>query len=157
MTEAVTLRRLVGTWRLVSVEARDASGAVSRPYGPAPVGYLAYTVERRMMVSIMRGPAPRVESGDLFLGAASALVNGHAYIGYSGTVSVEDISPRGAAGALAGTVVHTLDTCSYPNWVGTEQRRLFLLDGDTLTLTTPSIQRGGTGAVATVRWARHTV
>ena len=31
----------------------------------------------------------------------------------------------------------------------------FLLEGDTLTLTTPPIERGGTGAIATVRWVRY--
>jgi hypothetical protein len=106
-----------------------------------------------MAVSMMRAPAPRVESGDLFRGAAEALAAGHAYVGYSGTVSVEDVR---VDGVLSGTVVHALDTCSYPNWVGTEQRRRFRLEGDRLTLTTPSIERGGTGAVATVRWVRYT-
>ena len=107
-----------------------------------------------MMVSIMRAPAARVESGDLFLGAAEALAAGHGYVGYSGVVAVEDVEGESSA-ALTGTVVHTLDACSYPNWVGTEQRRRFELDGDTLTLTTPPIERGGAGAVATVRWVRY--
>ena len=108
-----------------------------------------------MAVSIMRAPAPPVESGDLFLGAAEALSGGHAYVGYSGTVAVEGVNTApDKSGALSGIVVHTLDTCSYPNWVGTEQRRRFLLDGDRLTLTTPSIERGGAGAVATVSWVR---
>jgi hypothetical protein len=98
-----------------------------------------------------------VESGDLFLGAAEALAAGHAYVGYSGTVAVEGVNTTsGEDGALSGIVVHTLDTCSYPNWVGTEQRRRFVLEGDRLTLTTPQIERGGTGAVATVIWVRVT-
>ena len=152
---AEALRRLLGTWRLVSVEARSAEGAegaVALPYGPEPIGYLTYTTEGRMAVSIMRGSVARVESGDLFLGAAEALAGGHAYVGYTGTVTLEDLQE--AAGVLSGTVVHALDTCSYPNWVGTEQRRRLLLEGDTLTLTTPPIERGGAGAVATVRWVR---
>ena len=154
--ETEALKRLVGTWRLVSVEARDAGGRVALPYGREPVGYLVYTEEGRMMVSIMRGSVRRVESGDLFLGAAEALAGGHAYVGYSGAVAVEEVEPaEGGEGALAGTVVHMLDTCSYPNWVGTEQRRRFLLEGDDLTLTTPAIERGGTGAIATVRWVRY--
>ena len=150
-----SLSRLLGTWRLVSVEARREDGAITLPYGREPSGYLTYTAERRMAVSMMRAPAPRVKSGDLFLGAAEALAGGHAYVGYSGTVSVEDISTTpDEHGALTGTVVHTLDTCSYPNWVGTAQRRRFLLEGNRLTLTTPPIERGGTGAVATVSWVR---
>jgi hypothetical protein len=143
MERDAALSRLLGTWRLVSVEARGGDGAITLPYGREPVGYLTYTAEGRMAVSIMRAPASRVKSGDLFLGAAEALGAGHAYIGYSGTVTVE-----------GDTVVHTLDTCSYPNWVGTAQRRRFLLEGDRLTLTTPPIERGGTGAVATVIWVR---
>src|SRR5688500_13260051 len=115
---AEALKRLIGTWRLVSVEARDAQGAVTRPYGAHPVGHLTYTAGGRMAVSIMRAPPPRVDSADLFRGAAEALAAGHAYVGYSGTVSVEDVQE---GDPVRGTVVHTLDTCSYPNWVGTEQ------------------------------------
>jgi hypothetical protein len=145
--------RLAGVWRLVSVEASDGTGGVGRPYGEAPVGYIVYTAERRMMVSMMRGPAPRVESGDLFAGAGEAFRAGHVYVGYSGAVALEDITLRGD-GAAEGTVVHTLDTCSYPNWVGTAQRRRFRLERDRLTLTTPRIERAGEQAVATVVWER---
>jgi hypothetical protein len=147
------LRRLLGTWRLVSVAARGADGGVAYPYGLEPVGYLMYSADGRMAVSIMRAPAPRVQSGDLFVGAAEALSAGHAFVAYTGTVSVEGVAEV-EGGGFSGTVVHALDTCSYPNWVGTEQRRRFLLDGDKLTLTTPPIERGGTGAVATVVWRR---
>lgn len=106
-----------------------------------------------MAVSIMRGEPARVDSPDVLTGTAAALAAGtHAYIGYSGTVQVEQCRQDGDA--LTGTVVHTLDTCSYPNWVGTEQRRVFRLEGQRLTLTTPAIQRAGVLATAVLVWER---
>lgn len=144
--------RLIGVWRLVSVEARDGTGSVTRPYGESPAGYIVYTVERRMIVSMMRSPVPSIAATDLFGGVVEAVGKGHVYVGYSGAVTLEDVRHDGAT--VSGTVVHHLDTCSFPTWVGTEQRRDFVLNGDGLTLTTPRIERAGTQAIATVVWDR---
>src|SRR5688572_15034986 len=106
-----------------------------------------------MAVSIMRSPPPHVHSSDLFAGAAEALTGGHAFVAYTGTVALENPQTT-SQGVRHGTVIHTLDTCSYPNWVGTQQRRHFLLEENTLTLTTPPIERAGSRATATVIWKR---
>ena len=165
MDREASLRRLIGTWRLISAESRSPDGEVTWPYGTEPLGYITYTAERRMAVVIMRGSPPRVETADIFAGAAEALSRGHTFIAYTGTVDLEDVRPVETAAPvdataggppLSGTVVHHLDTCSYPNWIGTDQRRAFILDGDSLTLTTPPIARGAAPATAVVVWERVT-
>jgi hypothetical protein len=148
------LAKLLGAWRLRSCVARDVAGGVSYPYGRSPSGCILYTPSGVMAVSLMGDTPPRVEEPDVFAGAAHALASGaHRYIGYSGRYRLEGAREVGA-GVWEGTVVHALDTCSYPNWIGTEQRRELRLEGDWLTLTTPPIVRGGVRSVAVVEWER---
>jgi hypothetical protein len=145
---------LVGAWRLRSCEARSDSGEVSYPYGQNPVGYITYSASGYMAVSIMGGDPPRIDDeADVLTGTARAIQAGHAYIGYAGTFRVEGMR-AGLGDALEGTVCHTLETASFPNWVGTTQRREFHLTATTLTLITPPITRQGVRAVATLIWDR---
>src|SRR5688500_14007026 len=102
-----------------------------------------------MATSIMRSPPPLVHSPHLHADPAEALTGGHTFVAYTGTVALENPQTTSHR-AWHGAVIHTLDTCSYPNWVGTQQRRHFLLEENTLTLTTPPIERAGSRATATV-------
>ena len=83
-------QRLIGTWKLVSVKARDLdSGEERDAWGPNPVGYINYAPDGRMMVINARSgrakpkdPAPTPqEAADLFQGmlayAGSYTVNGN--------------------------------------------------------------------------------
>lgn len=152
--EARAASRLVGAWRLRSCVARADSGEVSYPYGTSPAGYITYSASGYMAVSIMGGDPPRIEGEvDVLSGTARAIQAGHAYIGYAGTFRVEGVRDV-SRDTFEGTVCHTLEVASFPNWVGTTQRREFRLTDATLTLTTPPITRQGVRAVATLVWAR---
>ena len=84
------IERLIGTWKLVSVKARDLdSGEERDAWGPNPVGYINYAPDGRMMVINARSgrakpkgaaPTPQ-EAADLFQGmlayAGSYTVNGN--------------------------------------------------------------------------------
>ncbi len=116
--------RLLGTWKLVSaVREERPSGAKTDLFGPAPVGYLNYSADGRMLVLIVRAdrkrpagyPIPPEESAALFRGLMS----------YAGTWKIE-----------GEEVVHYVDTSANEIWTGTEQRRFFHLDGDALSLST---------------------
>jgi hypothetical protein len=169
--EEVVKSRLTGTWRLLSCEATADDGSVSYPYGHNPVGYLIYTPQGFMAVSIMSRNPPRVASDDLLAGLAREFASdgehqpAFAYVSYSGRFDVWPAQGAtstllGEAGGatphniLAGTVVHHLETCSYPNWVGTDQRRTFELTDDHLTLITPPLLRRGVRATARLMWKR---
>ena len=73
--------QLIGTWKLVSVKARDLESGEERDvWGPNPQGYINYGPDGRMMVINTRGgrtkpkthaPTPQ-EAADLFQGRRGA-------------------------------------------------------------------------------------
>ncbi len=57
------LEHLVGTWRLKRYESRAADGKVSFPKGPDALGYLAYTPDGHVFVSISCRERPALAHG----------------------------------------------------------------------------------------------
>jgi len=124
-------RDLHGAWRLVSVETRDKNGELVRR--GERTGYLIYSPDGYMSVSFMKEGRPKFKSGDIRGGTAEekiAAVNG--YVSYAGRYTVQD-----------DTVVHHIEVSLFPNWVGVKQERMFRLEGNRLTLSTPLMLVGG--------------
>ena len=67
------------------------------------------------------------------------------YVAYYGTYSVDE---------AAGVVTHLVAGSLFPNWVGGKQQRHFLLERDSLTLTTPPIVLQGSEWVFRLVWKR---
>jgi len=108
---------LVGTWRIVSFEDRDArTGEWVNSLGERPTGYLVYTPDGRVMVQLTGGLA----RGNAGAGSGDAAGG---YIAYFGTWRVD---------RAAGTVTHFIEGALQPMADG--QARPFALRGDTLTL-----------------------
>jgi hypothetical protein len=114
---------LLGTWKLKSCVVTTAAGRRLTPYGQNPTGYLSYSADGRMHAIgaasgriVPAAPTPpdheRVALHDTMFA-------------YAGTYSVE-----------AGKVIHHVDISWNEAWTGTDQIRLFELNGNTLTLTT---------------------
>jgi len=116
--------RLIGTWKLVSAEREDIpSGRKVDQLGPNPVGYINYAPDGRMMAIIARSdrakparPRPTPEE-------AEALVR--SVVSYAGTYTID-----------GNEVTHHVDISWNESWTGTEQTRLFELDGERLRLST---------------------
>jgi Lipocalin-like domain len=107
-------KRFLGIWKLLSVET-VVDGSLSYPYGEHPVGRLAYDDAGRMSVQIMKtGRQSPTDDGCL---------------AYYGTFAVDEENQ---------TVIHHLEACNIPAWIGTEQKRPFEFDGDHLVLNAPS-------------------
>jgi hypothetical protein len=122
-----TADRFHGAWTLASYEQRQADGTVTHPMGADPVGRLTYDAGR-MWAQMMRRDRPRFASGTR-QGTADEIQAAFAgFIGYYGPYRVDEQS---------GTVIHHVECCSFPNWVGTDQVRRFEFDGDRLTLRAP--------------------
>jgi hypothetical protein len=137
-------RVLVGTWRLVSWEARAVDGTVTFPFGQDAAGYLVYTADGRMFAQVMRPGRPRFAGGDLSGGTPeenAAAIEG--YIAYGGTYSVQD-----------GTVIHHIQMSLFPNWIGGEQRRSIAWDQSRLMLDTAPILVSGSLLVHRLVWER---
>ena len=125
----------VGTWRLVSCEGRRSAGEVSRPYGEAPFGLLMYSADGYMAAFVMRPGRPPFASGDRFRGRAEELRAAHeGFQAYCGTYEVDWARAR---------IVHHVAADFFPNYVGTDLVRHFVLENGTLVLETPPVVRGG--------------
>jgi len=136
---------LVGHWKLVSFEAAGGN-ATEFPLGRDVSGQLIYDAAGHMAVQIMKLGRPSFESGDQGAGTAeevSAAFQG--YVAYFGTYVVDERSRL---------VTHRIAGSLFPNWIGSEQRREIVLEGDRLTLSTPPMLFQGKQRVFRLVWKR---
>ena len=146
MTDPSDPHRLVGGWRLRTWVAIADDGSETRPMGDAPDGLLAYTAQGTM-IGIM-GPSgrPRFEADDVTGGTDAERTAAFAtFIAYGGRYEIDGDS-----------VTHRVETSLFPNWIGTEQRRRWVLDatGRMLTLTSPPLVMGGAIRIQRLVWER---
>ena len=139
--------RFVGTWRLVSFVGHGADGHETADYGPTPRGCLMYDKGGRMSVQITHSDRRPFKSGDPFRASPEELKDAFdGYFGYFGTYSVDE---------NAGTVTHHVEGASYPNYVGTDQRRFFAWQGNRLVLSTPPVRAAVGDVTYVVAWERQ--
>lgn len=135
---------LFGIWGLLSWEIRSSDGAVTHPIGMNPKGVITYDEGGRMAVQLMQSDRPLSESADPFAAAPEEIVAAWmGFISYAGRYDHDSVERR---------VVHHVEICSFPNWVGSKQVRFYDFDGDLLVLSTPPISLGGDSAVSTLFW-----
>src|ERR1700744_1923818 len=104
---------LVGSWRLVSLEATFAdTGERVATFGPEPNGRVVLTQEGRIMFLITRSHRQSPEHD----AARAKLFN--ETIAYAGQVRLES----------ADVFVTTVEISLFPEEVGTEKRRLFKIE-----------------------------
>jgi hypothetical protein len=134
---------IVGTWSLVSsVSERD--GVRTDQFGSGAKGMLVLDGAGHFMLTIIGPDLPKFSSNNRAAGTAdenkAVVSKGIAMIG-DDSVSASD-----------KTLTFKVDSATFPNWNGTEQKRLLSpLDGDVLKYVTPSASSGGVG---TVTWQR---
>ena len=110
-----------GVWKLVSYDVEiQATGQKEPPMGKKPTGYVIFTPEGRVFFVLTgegRKAAKTVqERADLL----SSLV------AYTGTYRLE-----------GDQWITNVEVAWNPEWVGTEQRRFFKVDGERLQVLTP--------------------
>ena len=113
---------VVGVWKLRSFHAEDVETKErSEPFGPEPRGTLMLHADGRMVALITprEQPAPSREEP----GAAAM----QELVAYSGRYRLEP----------PDRLVTSVDVAWLGNWIGTDQVRTYVLDGDRLDLTTP--------------------
>jgi len=137
--------RLVGHWTLVSFEI-VSGGQTDYPFGRDPIGRITYDATGHMAVQIMNAGRPAFTSDDQAAGTAGEVSAAfHGYVAYYGTYSVDED---------ARVVTHRLTGSLFPNWIGSEQRREIVLEGDRLTLSTPPMLFQGKDRVFRALWKR---
>jgi hypothetical protein len=142
----MTAEKFVGTWKLVSEEARSAKGQIFHVYGENPRGMIMYDAAGNVSVNLMRFDRNSFSTADKARStpqeAKSAV---ETYEAYFGTYSVDKEK---------GTVVHHVEGSLFPNWTGTDQIRFYEFSDDYLILKTAEIPYGGTTLVGKLVWKR---
>jgi Lipocalin-like domain len=139
---AQTAKDLVGTWTLVSA-VTEQGGNKTDTFGPHPKGILTVDANGRYVLAFVRADLPKVASNNRTTATPEenkAIVQGSAT--HFGTLSVN---------AADQTITFKIETSTFPNWDGTEQKRPFTVTDDELQYTVAAASGGGT---ATVVWKR---
>ena len=125
--------RFVGTWKLASIERRNAAGDVIEPTpaaSPERSGYLIYGASGYMAVSIMPVGRKKYAGAQPTDDEAKAAITG--YAAYFGTFTINEAD---------STVTHHLQGSLNPGMTS-EQKRFFELAGNRLTLRPPAAANG---------------
>ena len=127
--------QLLGTWTLVSIDYVGQDGGRFQTFGPDPKGIAIFDRSDHYIIAVMRSDRPQFAVNDRLKGTAEEnKATAQGTITYFGTYSVNE--------ADRTIVIHIVGS-SFPNWNGTEQKRIFTLAGDELKLTNPTASTGG--------------
>ena len=144
--QAAPRDRFIGVWKLIRCERKSKDGRIDYPYGEKPVGRITYDKAGRMSAQLMRpGRRSTVAPGvSLIAGNAGSeeireAVDG--FIAYFGTFDVDE---------SAQTVIHHVQACLVPSWVGTDLKRTYRFDANRLVLTAVA-----TTSVLELVWGRE--
>jgi hypothetical protein len=130
--------QLIGTWTLVSWDRTTADGTTVRQFGASPKGIAFFDITGHYIITVMRSDRAKYAIDNFGqIAQATAEENkatAQGTITYFGTHSVNEADR---------TIGIHVEASSFPNWNGTDQKRLFELTGDQLKLTVRP-PRGGT-------------
>jgi Lipocalin-like domain len=134
---------ILGLLFLGVVLAAGDAFAQTATYGPNPKGILMVDANGRYVITFARADLHKVASNNRTTATPEenkAIVGGS--LTHFGTVSVN---------AADKTFTFKIETATFPNWSGTEQKRPFTISGDQLQYTAAAASGGGS---ATVVWKR---
>jgi hypothetical protein len=138
--------QFIGIWKLVSNEFRQSDGQVRYPFGRDSVGIAMFNANGQNGAQIMRPDRPAFASGDRLKGTPAEIRSAfEGFFAYFGTYEVKQEE---------NTIILHVEGSSFPNWVGTAQKRFFEFSGNRLTLTTPPILMGGKQVTGFLIWER---
>ena len=129
--------RIHGTWQLEKWTTTLADGTVVHPFGQEAYGKLIYDEFGQMTALFMADNRELMSSADIReRKPEEALEAFNTFFAYAGPYSIDQDS---------SFVLHKVEACSNPNWVGRTQKRQFKFEKDKLILSTPPIAVEGSG------------
>ena len=135
--------QLSGVWTLVSHESVRADGGRIPVYGTNPKGIAFFEADGHFIITVMRANRANYTIDFPTQGTAEEnKVTAQGTMTYFGTYSVSEADH---------TIALHIEASSFPNWNGADQKRIFAIAGDQLTLTARALQTGG---YADVVWTR---
>jgi hypothetical protein len=146
MAQSQDVPNLLGTWRLVSFEARDSKGQLQYPLGKHVFGLLMYDAGGNMSAHVMRRDRALFAANHPDCGTdAEVRAAFEGYASYFGTYTIDQATQ---------TVTHHVRGAWYPNWIGSDQLRHFTFEGSRLLLSTPALVPGGDSLEYVLTWER---
>jgi len=118
-----TVNPLVGTWELQQYVDVPDSGPPVYAFGNPPLGMFVFTENDHVSISLMRNP-PAVGSTSNDPDPDACIPAW--YCSYFGTYTYDPSGPSWTTHVTGGNI---------PNYLGTDQRRSFKLDGAVLTIS----------------------
>jgi Lipocalin-like domain len=114
---ASAAERLVGTWGLVSFTLKHPTGRETHPYGTDAVGMLVYDDKGHMSGQIMSRRRPLFANERPRGGSDHEVRTAfEGYIAYFGRYTVDEVT---------ALVTHHVDGALLPNWIASQQKRMF--------------------------------
>ena len=135
-----TPKELVGTWTIVSITQKK-DGKTADLFGPNPQGRRIIDADGHVFFMVTSGDLPKFASNNRAAGTPEenkAVVQGS--IAYFGTVTADEADK---------TYTQHIEVCSFPNWIGTDRKSTYTINGDELIATT-SASSVGVGTVRVV-------
>jgi hypothetical protein len=135
--------QIAGAWTYVSVDTVRADGTREPMYGPQPQGLVIFDGQGHYALVNARADQPKFVSGNRMQATPEeyrAVSQGS--IAHFGTYTINEADK---------TIAFHIQTSTFPNWNGIEQKRPFTLAGDELKWTTPAASGGGSGEVVLKR------
>ena len=138
---------LVGSWRLVSSEGHRSDGTIVYDQGTTPTGRVMFDDDGRISIHLTDPNRRNFASGDLLRPTPDELIEAFTgYFGYFGSYTVDE---------EASVVTFHVEGAAYPNYVGTDQKRFYEIEGNRPILRTPPERAGGVDVVYYVTWERE--
>ncbi|RLC54765.1 MAG: hypothetical protein DRI30_08650 [Chloroflexi bacterium] len=138
---------LVGSWRLISAEGHSTDGSITYDWGREPLGRVMFDDGGRMSIHLVHPSRAPVASADFLRPTPEELKESwDGYFGYFGSYSVDE---------GAGVLTCHVEGAAYPNYIDSDQRRFFILEGDRLTLRTPPERAGDEDITYVIVWERE--
>jgi len=137
--EKTLKEQLVGTWTYVSVDTVRPDGSRTPMFGPNPQGLASFDGNGRYILLTSRSGQPKFASNNRTEGTPEeykAVVQGT--IAHFGRYTVNEAEK---------TITFHIETSTFPNWNGVEQKRPFTLTGDELRWTTAASSGGSAEVV----------
>lgn len=131
--------QIAGAWTYVSVDTVRPDGSRVPMYGPNPQGLVIFDGNGHYALVNARVGLPVFASNNRMEGTPEeykAVVQGS--IAHFGRYTINETDK---------TITFQIQTSTFPNWNGVEQKRPFTLVGDELKWTTPAASGGGLGEV----------
>jgi hypothetical protein len=135
--------QLVGAWTYVSVDTVRPDGTRSPMYGSAPNGIAIFDANGHYALVTIRSDLPRFASGNRMDGTPDEYKSvAQGSISHFGRYTINEADK---------TITFYIETSTFPNWNGLEQKRPFSIVGDELKWVTPAASGGGSGEVVLKR------